>query len=80
MTAVTNLMRWADEDFWLIGDDQAVLMHYGPAGKFLGGEIAPAQSLTRYQAARDAAWESAVPFIDYWAAHPQYWRDHRRPA
>jgi len=34
----------------------------------------------RYRAARDAAWEAAVPFDSYWAAHPQYWRDRHRAA
>jgi hypothetical protein len=67
----------ADEDFWLIGDDQAVSMRYDPAGRFIGADIAPAQAVPQYRAARDAAWEAAVPFNDYWAAHPQYWRDRR---
>ena len=68
------------EDFWLIGEDEAVQMHYDPHGRFLGAEIAPAQAVPRYRAARDAAWETAVPFDSYWAAHPQYWRDRHRAA
>lgn len=70
----------ADEDFWLIGGDRAVQMRYDPAGRFLGAEIAPAQAVPRYRAARDAAWEAALPFADYWDAHPQYWRNRRRAA
>lgn len=70
----------AHEDFWLIGDDRAVRMHYDLGGRFLGAEIAPASEVPRYSAARDAAWEAALPFTDYWAAHPQYRRDHRHAA
>ncbi len=68
------------EDFWLIGDGRAVRMHYDPDGKFLGAEVAPRNEVPRYRAARDAAWEAAVPFTDYWAAHPQYHREGRRAA
>ncbi|MGH3156303.1 MAG: hypothetical protein ACRDNF_06985 [Streptosporangiaceae bacterium] len=49
-------------------------------GRFLGAEIAPGSEVPRYRAARDAAWEAALPFTDYWAAHPQYQRDRRRAA
>jgi hypothetical protein len=64
-----------DEDFWLIGDDQAVLMRYDSGGRFLGAEIASAQAVPHYRAAREAAWQAAVPFAAYWDAHPQYRRD-----
>lgn len=68
------------EDFWLIGDDKAVVMHYSPACQFLGAEIVPGQDVPRYRAARDAAWATAVPFTDYWNAHPQYRRRSRSAA
>jgi hypothetical protein len=68
------------EDFWLIDDDRAVVMRYSPAGQFLGAEIAPERDVPRYRAARDAAWAAAVPFTDYWNAHPQYWRRPRSAA
>ena len=64
-----------DEDFWLIGEDRAVRMHYDAAGRYLGADIVPPADLQRYRDARDAAWSAAVPFTDYWQAHPQYWRD-----
>jgi hypothetical protein len=70
----------ADEDFWLIGDDRAVLMRYAPGGRFLGAEIVSTPAVPRYRAARDAAWEAAVPFADYWDAHQQYWRDRPHAA
>lgn len=66
-----------EEDFWTIGDERALLMHYDSRDRFLGAEIVPRGDVPRYCAARDAAWEAAVPFADYWNAHPQYWRDRR---
>lgn len=64
-----------DHDFWLIDDSRVVRMHYARDGQFLGGEVAPDDTLARYRAARDAAWDAAEPFGSYWATHPQYWRD-----
>jgi hypothetical protein len=68
------------EDFWLLGEDRAVRMHYDLGGRFLGAEIAPKSDVPRYRAAKDAALQAAVPFADYWSAHPQYQRDRRRAA
>lgn len=64
-----------DEDFWIINDEILVRMHYEDDGRFLGATVANRGLLPRYRAARDAAWSQAVPFADYWHAHPQYWRD-----
>jgi hypothetical protein len=63
-----------DEDFWLMDDATVVRMHYD-AGRFLGAEVLPAKVLPRYRAARDAAWQAAIPFDEYWKAHREYWRD-----
>lgn len=63
-----------DEDFWLLDDQDALIMHYAADGRFLGAEPAKADRLDRYRRARDAAWGSGVPVSDYWAAHPQYHR------
>lgn len=72
---------WAlvDEDFWLMDDATVVKMHY-QAGRFVGAYVPPTAVLPRYRAARDASWAAAIPFGEYWAAHPQYWRDHRASA
>jgi hypothetical protein len=74
-----------DEDFWLIAGrpergepDRVAKMHYDDAGRFLGAELAADEAeVARYRQAREAAWSAAVPFRDYWQAHPQYWRTHR---
>ena len=55
-------------------DTTVVRMHY-EAGRFVGAEVLPVDVLPRYRAARDAAWQAAVPFSEYWAAHREYWRD-----
>jgi hypothetical protein len=59
-----------DEDFWLLDDNAAVVMGYDDDGRFVGAEPAPPGDLARYRAAKDAAWAAAVPFAQYWAAHP----------
>jgi hypothetical protein len=64
-----------DEDFWLLDGQNALVMHYDNAGRFVGADSAAAKDLPRYRRARDTAWETAEPFADYWARHPQY---HRR--
>lgn len=67
------------EDFWLIDDDRVVLMHYDEHGEFLKGEVLPETEVELYRTVRDATWDKAVPFADYWAAHPQYWQINQKP-
>jgi hypothetical protein len=66
-----------DEDFWLIEEAHGIRMHYDPEGRFTGAELVDEQTVARYRRARAAAWGAAVPFDEYWQAHPQYWRDRR---
>ncbi len=61
-----------DEDFWLLDDQAVLIMRYDGNGRFLGAESA--EDLDRYRVARDAAWNSSVPFLTYWRTHPQYHR------
>jgi hypothetical protein len=63
-----------DEDFWLLDDEAVLIMHYDDQGRFLGAEPADQAELSRYRNAREAAWEAAEPFADYWARHPEYHR------
>lgn len=65
-----------DEDFWLIGDDHLLLMHYNPDGTFRGASIGSPEQLPRYIGIREAAWAAGQDFTDYWRRHPQYHRDH----
>jgi hypothetical protein len=68
------------EDFWLMDDADVVAMHYSDGGKFLGAGILASSELSRYRAARDAAWEAAQPFMAWWEAHPQYHRSGKTAA
>jgi hypothetical protein len=68
-----------DEDFWLIDNQHALVMHYSPDGAFLGASIAERESVPRYVAASEAAWSAATDFANYWRRHPQFWRIDRPP-
>jgi len=59
-----------DHDFWLFDDSQLVRLLYRPDGTQIGRELAQAPDLAEYRAWRDAAWEGAVPFRDYWQDAP----------
>ena len=54
---------------------RAVRMRYDrPAGSSVPRSCRT-NEVSRYRASGDAAWEAAVPFSAYWAAHPQYRRN-----
>ena len=63
-----------NEDFWLMDNTTVVRMCY-QSGRFVGAERLPPSDLDRYRAARDAAWQGAVPFEQYWREHQEFWRD-----
>lgn len=52
--------RWGD--FWLVDDEHAIDMHYDETGRFLGAVKANPDTIDRYRATRDTAWEAAEPF------------------
>lgn len=64
-----------DEDFWFFDDTHVVRMNYRSDGEYLGKELLEAPDLEHYRAQRDLATAQAVPFNEYWRAHPQYHRD-----
>jgi hypothetical protein len=72
--AETSAPRLPDHDFWLMDRNTAVIMRYDDAGRFLGAHVAPRRRLWSYQRAAEMAWDAAVPFGHYWAAHPGYQR------
>lgn len=61
-----------DHDFWIFDDKRVVLLRYDEEGHFLHADEAPTEDLPKYQAAREAALSVAVPFAEYWAAHPEF--------
>lgn len=64
-----------DEDFWFFDDVHVVRMHYRDDGEYLGKELLETPDLAHYRAQRDLTMAQAVPFNEYWRAHPQYHRD-----
>ncbi|ARP72093.1 hypothetical protein LK07_22620 [Streptomyces pluripotens] len=58
-----------DHDFWLFDDRDVYRMHYTPEGRFLGGELLPADRLPEYRGYRDLALSRAVLFATYWERH-----------
>lgn len=63
-----------DEDFWLLDDQAVLIMRYDGGGRFLGADPVDMGEVSGYRRARDAAWEAAEPFAEYWARHPGYHR------
>ena len=63
-----------DEDFWFFDDIHVVRMNYRDDGEYLGKELVDVPDLEHYRAQRDLAMAQAVPFNEYWRAHPQYHR------
>ena len=56
-----------DHDFWLFDDTTVVKLLYRPDGTQIGRELLANPDLDAYLSWRDAAWQAAVPFRDYWA-------------
>lgn len=65
-----------DEDFWLLDDTKVIRMDYDVENRFIGAELLPESEAPQYSRYRDMAVAAAVPFDEYWAAHPQYWREN----
>lgn len=56
-----------DHDFWLFDDTTVVKLMYRADGTQEGRELLADSNLDAYLTWRDAAWQAAVPFRDYWA-------------
>ncbi|MGQ0575373.1 MAG: DUF6879 family protein [Pseudonocardia sp.] len=65
-----------EHDFWLVDDDEVVVMRYDGRGGFVGAEVAPHTTLSTYLRVRDLAWAAARPFQAWWSSHPEL---RRRP-
>ncbi len=60
-----------EKDFWVIDDDRVVAMHYDRHGRFEAGELLPARVVAAHLTSRDAAWDAAEPFGEWWRRHPE---------
>jgi hypothetical protein len=55
-----------NHDFWLFDEREVVQLLYRPDGTQIGRELLEHPDLSSYLAWRDATWEQAVPFTDYY--------------
>ncbi len=55
-----------DHDFWLFDELTVVKLLYRQDGTQIGRELVADPNLDAYLSWRDAAWQVAVPFRDYW--------------
>jgi hypothetical protein len=57
-------------DFWLFDESTVVELLYREDGTQIGRELVERPDLGAYLRWRDGAWESAIPFRDYWQDVP----------
>lgn len=63
-----------DTEFWMLDGARAVLMTYDEQGRFLYGDTVEGRAARKIRRARDAAWQAAEPFTQWWTRHPEYRR------
>lgn len=72
-----------DYDWWMMDDRVVLRFHYDCDGAFVGADpLEDARQVMEHRRYRDRTLACAAPFPEYWAAHPQYWRENwlgRRP-
>lgn len=61
-------------DFFVADDRYVVLSHYDSSGRHSGAEVVTGRVAAVLIALRDLAWSRAIPFTEWWTAHPQYHR------
>ncbi|WP_412540191.1 hypothetical protein R8Z50_30900 [Longispora sp. K20-0274] len=64
-----------DFDFWLFDDKLGVRMHYAPDGSYEHATLLAPGDIPNLIHFRESLLAAAVPFADYWAAHPEFHRD-----
>lgn len=64
-----------DDEFWLLDEEVAIIMHYDEHGAFVGADLP--DDIDRYRRARDAAEAAAEDFTTWWARHPEEHRANR---
>jgi Family of unknown function (DUF6879) len=64
-------------DWWMFDERVVLRFHYDHRGTFLGADpIDDPGQVAEHIRYRDAALTAAIPFLQYWAAHLQYWRQN----
>lgn len=70
--AAAHLMHVGD--FTVVEHKDVVRNRYDEHGRFLGAVQASSDAAQVHAALAEVVWESAVPFVEWWAQHPQYHR------
>lgn len=77
LSEITDPPNLPDYDWWMLDERVVLRFHYDGGGAFLGADpLEDASELAEHRRYRDAALAAAVPFPEYWATHPQYWREN----
>ncbi|MCW2904047.1 MAG: hypothetical protein JWO67_6312 [Streptosporangiaceae bacterium] len=63
-------------DFWVIEHQHVALVRYDEDGQHRGEVAVEDTSATGYIAAAELAWQLGTPFMEWFAAYPQYHRRH----
>lgn len=67
-----------DSEYWILNDELVVPVLYDAHGRFLGAGVMSPDRVEEFLADRDAAWEAAEPFAQWWSRHPEL--HHKRLA
>jgi len=73
---VPVLPQLPDYDWWMFDRSCVVRLDYAD-GVFVGAERLADHLVAEHIRYRDEALAAACPFPDYWATHPQHWRENR---
>jgi hypothetical protein len=77
LAATPERTQPTDYDWWMFDNTTVLQMHYSGDGTFGGAEILDdPEIIAEHVRHKEVALTTSVPFGDYWAAHPQYWRQN----
>lgn len=75
LTEVPRPAELVDDEFWMLGGDDVVLMHYRPDGTFIAGETVDGAAAAMFAKSAQVALAAGRPFTEWWAEHPEYHRE-----
>lgn len=77
-TNLQQLVEDAGGDFYLLDNEHLIHLRYTADSQPLGAEPDSSPTIVEgYRHIADVLWSKAEPFEHWWAANPQFHRDHR---
>ena len=64
-----------DTEYWIINDGIVVPTLYDTSGSFIGAAILGSERVEEFLTDREAAWQAAEPFDQWWDRHPELHRE-----